>query len=189
MNYREKQAYAKTLKVNSFGMKEDELDAAIAEAEASGVVPEEKPVSVTSDLAPEPPKPRAKDAPPAIDNATLIAMRAADMAREALEKLSAAQQSKKSETPEAVINQQHATDSSVIKNMEKVPITIPGGYVGAPKRVSYCVNGHRGSIKAGEENVMVPRAVAEVLVRSRKLTQQNMERNKKLENDAINAGV
>jgi len=180
MNYREKQAYAKTLKVNSFGMKEDELDAAIAEAEAKGVVPEEKPVT---------PKAKAKDAPPAIDNATLIAMRAADMAREALEKLSAAQQSKKSETPEAVINQQHATDSSVIKNMEKVPITIPGGYVGAPKRVSYCVNGHRGSIKAGEENVMVPRAVAEVLVRSRKLTQQNMERNKKLENDAINAGV
>jgi hypothetical protein len=179
MSYKEKQAYAKSLKINSFGMKEDELDAAIAEAEAKGVVPEEKPVT---------PKAKAKDAPPAIDQATLIAMRAAEMAKEALEKLSAVQQPKKSETPDAVIDVQHKTDKAIIEQSEKVPVFIPGGYVGAPKYISVCVNGCLKVIPTGKE-VMRPKPIAEVVKRSFELKKKNMERNAKLEKAAIEAGI
>lgn len=188
-SYREKQAYAKSLGINPFGKKEDELDAAIAEAEAKGVVPEETPVTPKAD-APERKKTSAKEEtkPATVDPAAVYAVLSEEINKKFAALQQQAQQGKKPETPDAVIDMQHKTDAAIIAQSEKVPVFIPGGYVGAPKHISVCVNGCLRVVPLGKQ-VMVPKPIAEALERSFELKKKNMERNAKLERQAIEAGI
>ena len=174
-------AQAKELGINSFGKTAEALQAEIQEASGGAFA------EVTEDVPETPAKKPAAKAQ-AVDPAAVYAV----LSQEINDKFAALQQqvaTVKPVTPEAVIVKAHKTDSATIAQMEKVPITIPGGYVGAPKRVSSCVNGHRISIKTGVENVMVPVAHYENLMRSRKIKQANMDRNKKREKAALDAGL
>lgn len=204
MSYKEKQEYVKGLDigVNVFGMKSDELDAIIAENSTgtTSVSVAEKDstlmAEVTSDEQIESavnkpvntPADDSKPAPATVDPAAVYAVLSKEI-QDKFEALQKNQPQKKESTPEATIQQNHKSDRAVIASMKKVPITVPGGYVGAPNYVTACVNGYLKVIPAGAENVMVPLAVAEVLQRSRKLEQQNMEYSKKKEREAINAGL
>jgi hypothetical protein len=193
MTFKEKQAYAKSLGINTYQKGEAALDALIAEVEANGVTP--APVMPADETpAPATEKPKAtkaeKPAAPAVDPAMVYAV----LSKEISDKFAAlqAEQPKKEakpETPEAVIASAHKTDAAVIMQQPKVPITIPGGYVGAEEFTYGCVNGVRFKIKNGEENVKVPLSIYEVLQRSRKQQQQNITRNSKLQKAAIEAGI
>jgi hypothetical protein len=112
---------------------------------------------------------------PQVDQATLIAMAATKMAEEALAKLTAVQVDQKTPgTPESVIKKSRHSDKAAIAKMPKVRVTIPGGYPGAPKEVTSCVNGHLVRIKTGKA-VMVQTAHLENLERSYAQNVKNQE--------------
>jgi hypothetical protein len=199
VTFTEKRAYAKTLGINTYQKGEDALDALIAEAEAkgitpAGVTPPEGDSGETEGSADaEAPKARTpkKETAPTVDPAMVYAVLSKEIQDkfDAIQKMQSDKKPSKPETPEAVIAQNHAQGSAAIMHQEKVPITIPGGYVGAEEYTYGCCNGVRYKIKNGEENVMVPLTVYEDLQRSRKQQQQNIARNNKRQKDAIDAGI
>lgn len=150
-------------------MKKADIEYAIAEKEGIELTAD------TETVFDETAKPEAQP----VDNATMIAMMAAQMAKEATEKMAQlsaqATLGKKVSPPEEVVDKQHRTDKAVIAGMEKVSIYIPGGYPGAPKAITSCVNGHRIAIKVGA-TVMVPRPHAENIQMTWKEKQKNMDK-------------
>jgi hypothetical protein len=184
----ELRAEAKPLGINTFGMNATAIQDAIdAEKVKRGQTTEyahagedEKDLTPLGDEDYEQEEsPEDKGAAPqgGVDEQTAIALYAAKMAKEALEQLKDVQkaQPKKAGTPEEEIVRRHNRDKENIRTMEKVPITIPGGYPGAPKSVTSTVNGHRIQIKTGA-TVMVPKAHAENIMRIWEQKQKNMER-------------
>jgi hypothetical protein len=181
----ELRAKAKELGINSFGMNKESLEAAIMEAEAAkngGYI--EPDIDNTEDAKEE--QPVAPQAAP--DQATMIAMMAAQLAKEANEKLSAMQiaNPQKPSTPEAEINKRRESDRKAILKQEQVPITIHGGFIGAPKFIPSCVNGHVVKIELGKTK-NIPLAHAENIARSLQMQQINLENMEKREQEALKA--
>ncbi len=194
MSYKELQAEVGKLGIKSVGVSKAKLIEILSGADtAQDYMPEEsknadkqlKP-TVTSDLKPTTVEPPKSSAPP-VDQNTAIALMAAQMAKEAMEKLGAVQaEQKKPSTPEKEIAKRRESDKATIARMPRQKITMPGGYPGAPKEFTSCVNGHLIRIQAGE-SANVPIAHIENFQRSWKQQKANQIKAEEAERKALAA--
>jgi hypothetical protein len=189
MTFKEKQAYAKTLGINTFQKNGDALDALIAEAEAAGAAPVNE-GDTEKKYAPETPKTeKPKDPPaPTLNNSDAIALYAAQMAKEAMEKLGKMEQAakgKKSGKSDADIEKAGKDDAAIIAHMEKVEILIPW-YPNAPREFTSCVNGYVCVIPVGKKK-RVPLACYEDFMQQLKKKQKNADKFAAAEKKFLNS--
>jgi len=177
-------ARAKELGINTYQMKNEDIEAAIVAAEATKDGGDIEPdIDDTEDVLEKPVV--AHVAPAAVDPAAVYAV----LAKEINDKFAAMQQANpqiKASTPEAEINRRRESDRKAILKQEQVPITIHGGFIGAPKFIPSCVNGHVVKIELGKTK-NIPIAHAENIARSLQMQQVNLENMEKREQEALKA--
>lgn len=161
----ELRAEAKALGINTYQMGKEAIEAAIAEKQGNAA--EAAPVD---DVLPDEAE-TAQTAP--VDQNTLIATMAMQMAKEAKEMLLAMQgaSQKKEGAPEEVIAKRQESDVQLIRSEPKERVFIPS-YPGAPRMFTSVVNGDMEKVYPGKEK-MVLKAHAENLYRSFALTKTN----------------
>ncbi|MFA5424253.1 MAG: hypothetical protein WC374_10390 [Phycisphaerae bacterium] len=134
-------------------------------------------------------EPKAQTPPaPMLNNSDAIALYAAQMAKEAMEKLGKMEQAakgKKSGKSDADIEKAGKDDAAIIAHMEKVEILIPW-YPNAPREFTSCVNGYVCVIPVGKKK-RVPLACYEDFMQQLKKKQKNADKFAAAEKKFLNS--
>lgn len=189
-----KEEYGLTFPV---GVSKIDIIAACEKKEAEAVTPapvyekpeltqKNEPLKAEPKAEPKPEPPKAQQ-PAAPDQNTLIAIRAAELAQQALDSFNSikGQLPKKEGKPDAEIEKAHKTDKAKIRGLEKVWITMPW-YPGAPKKYTSVVNGDMCVVITGKPK-LVSIAHYENFMRSNEGKQKNANKLTKKEKEFLKA--